>query len=145
MAQWRVLSYSKQIIHGHLILYDVVVAVTSDSMRRYHNEVKGAFVLRQFAVGINLVLQFFFIILLNSEYISRMLHLAEVSETVGTLNDQVYLCSTSVRGSSCKPGTHISLNARDAERSLYLPDVPKANTLKSMALPGVVECRCEAV
>ena len=48
----------KQVIHGYLILNDVVVAVVGDTISCYHDKVEGTLVLRLFTVCIQFVLQF---------------------------------------------------------------------------------------
>ena len=56
-----------------------------NTVRCYHDKMKGAFVLRQFTVCVKLVLQIFSIIIVYGEGVHRMFLLADVRKAVGPL------------------------------------------------------------
>ena len=77
----------KQLIHDYLLLYQVVVVVVGNTVRCYHDKMKGAFVLRQFAICVKLVLQVLSVIIVYGEGAYGMFHLADVRKAVGPLYD----------------------------------------------------------
>ena len=78
-------SLCKQFIHVYLFLHHVVVVVVGNAVRCYHDKMKGAFVFRQFTVGVKLVLQVLSIIIVYGKDVYGMFHLADVRKAVGSL------------------------------------------------------------
>ena len=93
----------KQVIHGYLILNDVVVAVVGDTISCYHDKMKGTSVFRQFLVCTLFVLQIFRIVIVNGEDVIGVFHLTEVGKAVGSLYHQVNLRPASLGCSTGKP------------------------------------------
>ena len=81
------MSLCKQLIHDYLLLYHVVVVIVGNAVRCYHDKMKCAFVFRQFAVCVKLVLQVLSIIIIYREGVYGMFHLADVRKAVGPLHD----------------------------------------------------------
>lgn len=98
-----VLLNGKQVIHGYLILNDVVVAVVGDTISCYHDKMKGTSVFRQFLVCTLFVLQIFRIVIVNGEDVIGVFHLTEVGKAVGSLYHQVNLRPASLGCSTGKP------------------------------------------
>ena len=80
-------SLCKQFIHVYLFLHHVVVVIVSNTVRCNHDKMKGALVLRQFAVCVKFVLQVLSVITVNGEGVYGMFHLADVRKAVGPLHD----------------------------------------------------------
>ena len=81
------LSLCKKLVHVYLLLYHVIVVVVGNAVRCYHDKMKGALVLRQFAVCVKFVLQVLSVIIVYGEGVYGMFHLADVRKTVGPLHD----------------------------------------------------------
>ena len=79
------LSSCKQLIHVYLPLYHIVIVIVGNAVRSYHDKMKGALVLRQLAVCVKLVLQVLGVIIVYSEGVHGMFHLADVRKAVGSL------------------------------------------------------------
>ncbi len=62
------------------------VNFVSNTVCRYHDNVEGAFVLRQFTICIKLVLQVLGVIIVYGEVANGMFHLADVRKAVGPLH-----------------------------------------------------------
>ncbi len=75
----------------------------SDSVSCHHDKVKGAFVFRQLLVCIKLVLQIHCIIIVYGKGVCGMFHLTDVCKAIGSLNNQVNLCSTMLACAMGKP------------------------------------------